>query len=76
MERLRTLSSSIIFKCEILKDERYMLLSILYDNNGESFKRKPYEKQLHELFTLGFNDNILTVHIGKGILTCIGNEKN
>ena len=40
-----------IFKCEILKDERYRLVSILYDKTGESFKRKPYEEQLHELFT-------------------------
>ena len=56
-----------IFKCEILKDERYRLLSILYDKTGESFKRKPYKEQLHELFRLGFMSNILTAHIGKGI---------
>ena len=56
-----------IFKCEILKDERYRLLSILYDKTGESFKRKPHKEQLHELFTLSFNNDILTAHIGKGI---------
>ena len=56
-----------IFKCEILKDERYRLVSILYDKTRESFKRKPYEEQLHDLFTSGFNSNILTAHNGKGI---------
>ena len=56
-----------IFKCEILKDERYRLLSILYDKTGDSFKRKPYKEQLHELFTLSFNSDILIAHIGKGI---------
>ena len=38
-----------IFKCEALKDERYRLLSIIFDKPGESFKGKPYEEQLHEL---------------------------
>ena len=40
----------------------------------EPFAEKPtdnlpglYEEQLHELLTLGFNSNILTAHIGKGI---------
>ena len=40
----------------------------------EPFAEKPtdnlpglYEEQLHELFTFGFNGNILTAHISKGI---------
>ena len=56
-----------IFKCEILKDKRCRLLSVLYDKTGEPFQRKPYEKQLHELFfASGFNGSFFTVHIGHG----------